>query len=111
MWGYDHRQLQQIARYRENKKFLSGYKLPKALIFESNDKRIMAGADLIISAVPCQFMRPVWTRLKKYVPKDVPIVSVAKGIENGTFLRPTQILAEILDEGRRTRDEGRETRD
>jgi glycerol-3-phosphate dehydrogenase (NAD(P)+) len=111
MWGYDRRQLQQIARNRENKKFLPGYKLPKALIFESNDKRIMAGADLIISAVPCQFMRPVWTRLKKYVPKDVPIVSVAKGIENGTLLRPTQILAEILDEGRRTRDEGRETRD
>jgi len=64
----------------------------------------MAGADLIVSAVPCQFMRPVWTRLKKYVPDNVPIVSVAKGIENGTLLRPTQILADVLDEGRATRD-------
>jgi glycerol-3-phosphate dehydrogenase (NAD(P)+) len=98
MWGYDQRQLAQIARNRENKKFLPGYKLPKALTFEPDDKRIMAGADLIISAVPCQFMRPVWTRLKKYVPKDVPIVSVAKGIENGTLLRPTQILADVLTE-------------
>jgi glycerol-3-phosphate dehydrogenase (NAD(P)+) len=110
MWGYDRRQLQQIAKNRENKKFLPSYKLPKTLIFEPDDKCIMADADLIVSAVPCQFMRPVWNRLKGYVPKSVPIVSVAKGIENGTLLRPTQILSDILDEGRGTKDEGRKTR-
>jgi len=96
MWGYDREQLGQIERDQENKKFLPGYKLPEALVFEPDDERIMADADLIISAVPCQYMRGVWGRLKDYVPKDVPIVSVAKGIENETLLRPTQILAEIL---------------
>jgi len=111
MWSYDRRQLEQIEKGRENKKFLPGYKLPKELVFEANDERIMAGADLIVSAVPCQFMRGVWKRLKDYVPQGVPIVSVAKGIENDTLLRPTQILGEILDEKRGTRDEGRETRD
>jgi glycerol-3-phosphate dehydrogenase (NAD(P)+) len=110
MWGYDRRQLQQIAKNRENKKFLPGYKLPKALIFEPDDRRIMDGADLIVSAVPCQFMRPVWNRLKDYVPKGVPIVSVAKGIENGTLLRPTQILADVLDKKRVTSHESRATR-
>jgi glycerol-3-phosphate dehydrogenase (NAD(P)+) len=98
MWGYDRRQLADIERHRENKKFLPAYKLPKALIFEPDDERIMTDADLIISAVPCQFMRPVWTRLKEYVPKGTPIVSVAKGIENDTLLRPTQILADVLGE-------------
>ena len=111
MWGYDRRQLEQIEKNRENKKFLPGYKLPKVLVFEADDQCIMAGADLIVSAVPCQFMRGVWNRLKDYVPQCIPIVSVAKGIENDTLLRPTQILAEILDEKRETRDEGRGTRD
>jgi glycerol-3-phosphate dehydrogenase (NAD(P)+) len=96
MWGYDRGQLAEIEKRRENRKFLPGYKLPDALLFEPDDKRIMAGADLIISAVPCQFMRRVWTRLRDCVPAAVPIVSVAKGIENETLLRPTQILAEIL---------------
>lgn len=96
MWGYDEQQLVQIAKSRENKKFLPGYKLPEALVFEPEDVRIMAGADLIVSAVPCQFMRSVWNRLKSYVLKGVPIVSTAKGIENDTLLRPTQILAEVL---------------
>ena len=96
MWGYDLRQLEEIEQNRENKKFLPGYKLPEELVFEADDARIVAGADLLVSAVPCQFMRGIWNRLKDYVPQSIPIVSVAKGIENDTLLRPTQILAEIL---------------
>lgn len=96
MWGYDREQLAQIAAHRQNTKFLPGYELPETLVFEPDDERIMVGADLIVSAVPCQFMRRVWTRLKEHVPEDVPIVSVAKGIENDTLLRPTEILAEVL---------------
>ena len=110
MWGYDREQLAQIARSRENKKFLPGYKLPEALAFEPDDQRIIAGADLVVSAVPCQYMRSVWSRLRSYVPKAVPIVSVTKGIENDTLLRPTQILADVLGEKRGTKDEGRGTR-
>jgi glycerol-3-phosphate dehydrogenase (NAD(P)+) len=103
MWSYDRKQLKEIEQNRENKKFLPGYKLPEELLFEADDERIMDGADLIVSAVPCQFMRRVWNRLKNYVPEKVPIVSVAKGIENDTLLRPSQILGEILDEKRVTR--------
>src|SRR5207247_68155 len=50
----------------------------------------------ILSAIPTQYMRDVWTRLAPHVPNDVPIVSVAKGIENQTLLRPTQIIAEVV---------------
>ncbi len=104
MWGYDREQLRQIELSGENKRFLPGYKLPEALAFEGEDERIMAGADLIVSAVPCQFMRRIWDRLKGYVPDGVPIVSVAKGIENDTLLRPTQILADVLKEKLKTKN-------
>jgi len=96
MWGYDPHQLGQIRSSRENRKFLPGYKLPEAIAFEPDDKKAFSGAELIISAVPCQFMRSVWNRLRRYAPTHVPIVSVAKGIENGTLLRPTQILSDVL---------------
>ena len=79
--------------------FLAGYKLPEALEFEAGDRQIMADCDLIVSAVPCQFMRSVWSRLKDYVPANVPIVSVTKGIENDTLLRPSRILTDILGGG------------
>jgi len=96
MWGYDGEQLKQIERSRENKKFLPGYRLPKSLVFEPEDSRIMVGAELLVSVVPCQYMRNVWGRLKNHVPEHVPIVSVAKGIENQTLLRPTEILIDVL---------------
>jgi len=114
IWGYDPGQLAEIARDRENRKFLPGYKLPAELAFEPDDDRIMVGADLIVSAVPCQFTRSVWNRLKPTVPAGVAVVSVTKGIENSTLLRPTQIIAEILDSAEKRRmseDDGRETRD
>ncbi len=98
IWGYDAKQLQETMGARENTKFLPGHKLPETIIFEPDDKKIMTGADLIISAVPCQFMRSVWMRLQKHTPKGVPICSVTKGIENETLLRPTQIIADVLGE-------------
>lgn len=96
MWGYDAAQLQQIQSAAENKKFLPGYELPSSLQFESADDRIMTDADLIVSAVPCQFMRSIWNRLRSHVSEGLPIVSVTKGIENDTLLCPTQILTDVL---------------
>jgi glycerol-3-phosphate dehydrogenase (NAD(P)+) len=100
LWGYDSAQLQETATARENKKFLPGHKLPLTIVFEPDDKAIMTEADLIVSAVPCQFMRSVWTRLKKFTPKNTPVCSVAKGIENKTLLTPTQIIADIFGDAR-----------
>jgi glycerol-3-phosphate dehydrogenase (NAD(P)+) len=99
LWGYDAAQLAQIAACRENVKFLPGYKLPASLKFEYRDDKAMVGAQLLISAVPCQFMRRVWRRLKDHVPAGAPIVSVAKGIEHETLLRPCEILAAVLGAG------------
>jgi glycerol-3-phosphate dehydrogenase (NAD(P)+) len=96
MWGYDAKQLGEIQNRKENFKFLPGYKLPDELKFESRDSEIFKNADLIVSAVPCQYMRSVFVRLKKQFNSAVPIVSVTKGVENGTLLRPSQILADVL---------------
>jgi glycerol-3-phosphate dehydrogenase (NAD(P)+) len=96
IWSYDAGQLAQIQRERENRKFLPGYRLPAVLVFEARDDHALAGADLIVSAVPCQYMRGIWQRLARHVPAGVPMVSVAKGIENDTLLRPTQIIADVL---------------
>ncbi len=96
LWGYDARQLAQTAAGRENTRFLPGYPIAEPVEFESGDERVFQDCDLIVSAVPCQFVRDVWTRLRPHVPTGVPIVSVAKGIENETLLRPTEVLQAVL---------------
>jgi glycerol-3-phosphate dehydrogenase (NAD(P)+) len=96
LWGFDAAQLAQIAEKQENFRFLPGYPLPKELRYEADDARALAGVELVVSAVPCQYMRGIWNRLKSHLPVRVPIVSTTKGIENKTLLRPTEILKQIL---------------
>ena len=97
LWGYDPKQLKAFADARENVRFLPGYTLPSTLVFEPQDRRIFQSAEMIVSAVPCQFIRGIWTRLKPHVPAHIPVVSVAKGIENNTLLRPTEVIDQILE--------------
>jgi glycerol-3-phosphate dehydrogenase (NAD(P)+) len=100
MWGHDSKYLMSMAKSRENTVFLPGHKLPDSLIFEPDGAKAMCGADLIVSAVPCQFVRSVFERLKPCVPPGVPIASVTKGFEKNTLLRPTQILHDVLQDDR-----------
>ena len=95
LWGHDAQQLKAMEQASENTLFLPGYPLPAGVTFEARDEAIFVGADLVVSAVPCQFVRPVWKRLQSHVPAGVPIVSVAKGIEIDSLLRPTEVIAEI----------------
>ena len=99
LWSAFAAQAAETEAARENLRFLPGTKLPDGLRVTADDAEALAGADLAISAVPTQFVRGVWQRLAPHCPADLPICSVTKGIENGTLLRPTQVLADVLDAG------------
>ncbi len=100
IWGHDAGQLKEIVEAGENIKFLPGHKINESVRFESDDEKIFLSCDLIVSAVPCQYVRGVWKRLKPYVRLDVPVVSVTKGIENDTLLRADEIIKEIVGDMR-----------
>jgi glycerol-3-phosphate dehydrogenase (NAD(P)+) len=97
IWGAFAEDIERMAQTRENFR-MPGYPLADSIELTADDARAFEGVDLILSAAPTQFVRPVWERLAKHVPDRVPIASVAKGIENETLLRPTQIIANVLDD-------------
>lgn len=94
-WSYNPDQAQELIRNRENKRFLPGFPIPPEILITSDDKLLFHNAFLVISAVPCKFLRSVWQRLAPQLPDDLPIVSITKGIENDTLLCPTQIIEEV----------------
>ena len=96
MWGAFEESIEQLMQDREQRRLLPGVRVPSSVRLTANDADCFKGSTLILSAIPTQYVRAVWKRLKGYVPAEVPIVSVAKGIENGTLLRPTQIIADVL---------------
>lgn len=95
LWGHDPDEAGRLAQTRTSPR-LPGFRLPDEVRVAISDEEALAEAALIVSAIPVQFTREAWTRLKPRVPARAPVVSVAKGIENDTLLRPTQIIAEAL---------------
>jgi glycerol-3-phosphate dehydrogenase (NAD(P)+) len=96
MWGAFEESIERLIQNREQQRLLPGARVPQGVHLTANDDECFHGATMILSAIPTQFMRSVWQRLAKRVPRGAPITSVAKGIENGTLLRPTQIIADVL---------------
>ncbi len=93
LWGRDPASVGVLARSRQWPARLPGLTLPAAVEVTSRDEGLFDGASIAVSAVPTQFIATIWRRLRAGVPDRLPIVSVAKGIENGSLLRPTQAIA------------------
>ena len=89
-------QADEISRSRENRRLLPGVHLPEQIAVTADITVAVAGADLLVVAVPTAYLRTSLAGLAAALPAKRPVVSVVKGIENGTFLRPSQIIREVL---------------
>jgi len=96
MWGAIESQVDSLIQTRTNDLYLPGHHIPEAIRITRDAAAALADADFVVSAVPCQYIRPVWTRLAPLMRRRVPICSVAKGIENNSLLRPTQVIRDVL---------------
>ncbi|MFO1023362.1 MAG: NAD(P)H-dependent glycerol-3-phosphate dehydrogenase [Planctomycetales bacterium] len=81
---------------RENKRLLPGVPIPPVVEITADITQAVTGADALIVAIPTAFLRTALTTLKSAIPAGVPVVSVIKGLENGSFLRPSQIITDVL---------------
>ncbi len=95
LWSHSPDEAGDLAQARTSER-LPHFKLADHARVTADLAEALAGADLVVSAVPVQFIRSVWERARGDVPAGAAVVSVAKGIENDTLLRPTQIIADAL---------------
>ncbi len=106
IWGAFAEHIADLVQVRENNRYLPGYRLPEAIQLTADEAVAFDDVDLVLNAVPTQYIRSVWQRLATHVPVGVPIASVAKGIEQESLLRPTQIIADVLGYGADDPDRG-----
>jgi len=96
VWGPFADHVAEVIQTRENRKYLEGYRIPDAVRLTARCEDAFDGAELIVNAIPTQYIRPSWQRLAEHAPAGLPVASVAKGVETDTLLRPTQIIADVL---------------
>jgi glycerol-3-phosphate dehydrogenase (NAD(P)+) len=96
LWARDSEQAAELRLSRENRRHLPGVTLPAGVSPTANASEAVEGADLLIAAIPSAYLRFTLASIAHSVPRGVPVLSVVKGIENGTFARPSVIIEEVL---------------
>jgi glycerol-3-phosphate dehydrogenase (NAD(P)+) len=100
LWSAREEAGRRIAADRENARQLPGVTIPPEILVTTDPAEATAGADCWVAAVPMAFLRETLVRLKPFAGGDVPVVSLTKGIEAATFLRPTEVIRDVLGAGR-----------
>jgi glycerol-3-phosphate dehydrogenase (NAD(P)+) len=95
LWGHDRERIERVQATRENSDYLPGVALPPSVAATSHVTSC-ADADLIVFVTPSVAVRSVAERLRNSVNRAAILLSCTKGIEHGTGLRMTEILAEIF---------------
>jgi len=84
-----------LEETRENPDHLPGVVLPETLRATSSLEDAVSGSALVVMAVPSHGFRTVLGELAPYLPAGTPVLSLAKGLEQGTHLRMTEVIAEV----------------
>jgi glycerol-3-phosphate dehydrogenase (NAD(P)+) len=96
LWARDARTVEEINREHTNEKYLPGASLPPKLRATADIAEAVAGADVLIMAIPSQAFRGVLEQVKPHIRAWVPVISLTKGLELSTSMRMTEIINEIL---------------
>lgn len=96
LWSYLEEERQNLKKYRENKPFLPGVKLPDNIIFTSKLEDCLSGRDIIVTATPSHAIRTTARNMAKYIKDGQIIVNISKGIEEGTYLTLSKVIKQEI---------------
>jgi len=97
LWGAFKEDVETIKKDSENKKFLAGFKIPKSVEITGDMFKACEDSNLIVLAIPSRFLRDVVGKNKKILKESqAGFVSVAKGIEERSLKRMSEVAREIM---------------
>ena len=102
LWEYKKNYSKILNKTRKNEQYLPGIKIPPEIKITHYLEESIAKKNMVVLAVPSQFLRGVMKKISYSNIKDSILVSVAKGIENNTMMTMSQMLHDVypsLDEG------------
>ena len=100
IWDVNPEHLAELAANRENVRYLPGIKFNDNLQIAQTTEEAIAGADMVLFSAPAQFFRGALENAMPYLKPEMLIVNVAKGIEQKTLKRMSEIAAEMIPDAK-----------
>jgi glycerol-3-phosphate dehydrogenase (NAD(P)+) len=98
LWARRDALVDEITTRHTNERYLPGFSLPDALQSTSSLEEAIASADVVVMAVPSHGFRDVLAEAAPFVRPWVPVLSLSKGLEQGTHKRMTEVINDVLPE-------------
>ncbi|MDZ7625095.1 MAG: NAD(P)H-dependent glycerol-3-phosphate dehydrogenase [Ignavibacteriaceae bacterium] len=96
LWEYKKSYARHLLKKRINTDYLPGIKIPKEILITSDIEEASDDKNLIVLAVPSQFLRDVIKKINYHTIEDTILVSVSKGIEKNTLMTMSQMLKDVF---------------
>jgi len=98
LWEFFPQYAEELVRYRENRRFLPGIKLPRSLFITSDIDEALDGATHVVFVTPSHTMRKVakMAAASRTFNKGIYVINAAKGLEEKSLMRMSEVLMEEL---------------
>ncbi|MDQ1578011.1 MAG: glycerol-3-phosphate dehydrogenase, partial [Microbacteriaceae bacterium] len=97
LWARRAELAREISQSKRNSDYLPGINLPRNLWASPNLTDVLDGAEMVFVSVPSQSLRENLRVIRELVPADAIVVSLMKGVENGSGLRMTEVIEQELE--------------
>lgn len=98
LWTRSQEDADAINDKRRHEKYLPGIDIPSNLRCYTDPEMALSKKDIVVFAVPSQYIRQNAKNFSQFLNKNQLLVSVAKGIEENTLMRMSQVIREELPE-------------
>lgn len=98
MWSHTALVADVIRQTRENSIYLPGLSVPDSVAVTTHLEEAVDNAEILVLAVPSEHLRSICREMAHLLSSEQLIVNATKGIEDGTYLRMTQVMGEVFGE-------------
>ena len=95
LWSYSQAECEDLVRYKENRPFLPGFKIPQQATHTTELSRC-ADADIVVCALPSFAVRSTMKQFAPYAKPGQVILNISKGLENQTLSTLHTVICEEL---------------
>jgi glycerol-3-phosphate dehydrogenase (NAD(P)+) len=95
LWGRRSEIIDEIQDAHVNSAYLPDVELPDSIRATTDSEKALAGAEVVVLALPSQSLRGILGELTAFLPSDAVVVSLMKGVELGTTKRMSEVIIEV----------------
>lgn len=98
LWSHSKSAAETIQQTGENRAYLPGLAIPQDILITTDMERAVQSAEILVLAIPSEHLRTICGKMAPLLATGQVIVSATKGIEDHSYLRMSQVIAEMLAE-------------